>query len=75
MNLQSPLSALAIVPIVLLLYYAAKTGRFTVVNSVRTWYVLQMASSMVMLIIAFQLEVDTTWDWGRLIRTIMQRQV
>ncbi len=69
MNLQSPLSALAIVPIVLLLYYAAKTGRFTVVNSVRTWYVLQMASSMVMLIIAFQLEVDTTWDWGRLILT------
>lgn len=68
-NLQSPLSALAIVPIVFLLYYATKIRRLTVVNSIRTWYVLQAVSSIIMLIIAFQLEVDTTWDWGRLILT------
>lgn len=69
MNLQSPLSALAIVPIIFLLYYAVKIRRLTIVNPVRMWYVLQVVSSILMLIIAFQLEVDTSWDWGRLILT------
>lgn len=69
MNLQSPLSAIAIVPIAFLLYYVAQKGSFSMVDSVRKWYLLQAVSGMIMLIIAFQLEVDTTWDWGRLIRT------
>lgn len=62
MNLQSPLSALAIVPIAFLLYYVAQKGSFSMVDSVRKWYLLQAVSGMIMLIIAFQLEVDTTWD-------------
>lgn len=69
MNLQSPLSAFVIIPLFLFLYYVVKIKGFPTVASKKAWYVLQSVSCIVMLIIAFGLEVDLTWDWGRLLIT------
>lgn len=68
MNLQSPLSAIAIVPIVMLLVYVVKSNKVSITPSAKMWYVLWGVSMIVMFVAAFQLEVDMSWDWGNLIK-------
>lgn len=69
MNLQSPLSSFVVVPLFLFLYHTVKIKEFPIISSKKTWYVLQSVSCIIMLIMVFGLEVDLTWDWGRLLIT------
>lgn len=67
MNMQSPLSALLIIPIAFWVYRAVKEGRLYVLKNTKYWYPMQVVSCIIMIFLAFRLEVDLTWDWGGLL--------
>lgn len=69
MNLQSPLGALLLLPFWYLLYRVIRQEKMHVSNVDRTWMVLQGASTLIMLVMAYQLRVAVSWDWGQLLRT------
>lgn len=70
MNLQSPMSALLILPFFYLLYRIIKCERICHISKMaKSWWILQVVSFVIMLIMAYQLRVMATWDWGRLLLT------
>lgn len=69
MNLNSPFSAMLLFPVYFLLYQILKKNKFSVKNTSIKWFILQCLSSIFMLIMVYQLEVDLSWDWGRLLES------
>lgn len=69
MNLQSPISALLAIPYFYFLYNIIKKENVCTFNVKKTWCILQAVSCIVMLIMAYQLRVAVSWDWGQLLRT------
>lgn len=68
MNLNSPISAILLLPVYALLYLAIAHGKIAKGSS-SLWLVLQGISAICMLMITRKLEVDLSWDWGRLLQS------
>lgn len=67
MNLESPLSALIIVPVFYFVFHIYTRFKNRTINFQRLWYGMWFASVVLMLIVVFMTEVDLTWDWGRIL--------
>lgn len=68
---QTPFTILFLVPTVaLLIYFLKKIFKTTKdINYKKLWIVVQVVSAILMIVVAFCLEVIFSWDWGQLIIT------
>lgn len=68
MNLQSPLSAILLIPIYVFILFFVKNKIFYLKN-IMNWYLLQAMSGIIMIILVYWLDVKISWDWGRLVQS------
>lgn len=71
MILQSVAAGLLVIPLAFLFVYICikKTDILEKIGCEKIWWVLRILSFFLMMKIAFSLEVEFSWDWGRLINS------
>lgn len=71
MILQSFFAGLLVIPIAFLFLYICgkRTDLIKKIDCKKAWWILRVLSLALMIIVAFSLEVNLSWDWGGLIKS------
>lgn len=71
MIIQSTAAGLAIIPATALFLYICikKTNLIEKIDYKKAWWIIRLLSFALMMKMAFSLEVDFSWDWGKLINS------